>query len=273
MRICRLLILPVALLTLAGCPQSEPEMRTFDESIDSVQSPSTDDSTPTGTHGGENADPVQANESSETTQQPASVATSGEKVPFATDRPPRVPLPEEIEFVTAEGEKLETASGPGLTIPGTDGETSEPREIKLLVTEKDFPRVPPDRVLRVSFDDLDLLKVLNMEPVPVDAGEYLPDWMRELDGERIRIRGFMLPPLRSTGLPGFKLARDNQICCFGRDPKVYDLIPVFLRDGTTTDYIANRPFDVVGTFYIRPSAYRDTLENLYEIEDAEIIER
>ena len=81
----------------------------------------------------------------------------------------------------------------------------------------------------------------------------------------------MYPPDRATGLPGFVLARDNQICCFGRDPKVYDIIPVFLKEGTTTDYIPNRPFDVVGRLFIRPDAYRGKIQNLYEIEEAEVV--
>lgn len=187
-------------------------------------------------------------------------------------RPPRVPEPIRIAMISSNG-----AGGNGsLALAAVGGGTPSPavpREPQLLVPEKEFQRVPPGGALRVSYDDLDLLKVLNMDPVPVDCVDYFPDWLKSLDGARIRIRGFMIPPLRETGLPAFTLARDNQICCFGRDPKVYDVIPVQLKEGTTTDYIPNRPFDVVGRFVIRPQAFRGQLENLYEIEDAEIIAR
>lgn len=185
-------------------------------------------------------------------------------VPPGLPRPP--PVPETIPVAMLD-------RGDEAVLDAPPDQPSQPREPKLLVPEKDFQRVEPNRSLRVSYDDLDLLKVLNMEPVPVDCVDYFPDWLKALDGAQIRIRGFMLPPLRETGLPRFQLARDNQICCFGRDPKVYDLIPVQLKDGVTTDYIPNRPFDVVGRFYIRPDAFRGNLQNLYEIEDAEIIAR
>lgn len=145
------------------------------------------------------------------------------------------------------------------------------REITLLVAENSFQAVGPERAVRVSYDDIDLLKVLNMEPVPVDCADYFPAWLKALDGQRIRIRGFMYPPFEATGLRGFVLARDNDICCFGRDPKRYDVIDVFMRKGVTTDYIQNRPFDVVGVFHIEPEAVRGQLIQLYVIDDATVI--
>jgi len=155
-----------------------------------------------------------------------------------------------------------------------DNKTSTPaetREIKLLVEKPDFRQ--EKGAARVSYDDLDLLKVLNMEPVPTDAVSHFPDWMTALDGEKVTIRGFMYPPFRETGIEFFVLARDNQICCFGRNPKVYDLISVEMREGVTTNYILNRPFDVVGTFHIRPEVDGDELFGLYEITDAQVIDQ
>lgn len=151
-------------------------------------------------------------------------------------------------------------------------EKEEPREIKLLIPEKKFDKASSDGTLRVSYDDFDLLKVLNMQPVPPDAVDYFPEWLEQLDGKRVRVRGFMFPAFQSTGLRGFALARDNQICCFGRDPKVYDLVSVRMREGTTTDYIPpTRSFDVEGTFHIRPDVEDGVLWRLYEIHDAKVI--
>ena len=152
--------------------------------------------------------------------------------------------------------------------------TAAPGGLTVLVPEKTFRGEGSDGTLRVSYDDLDLLKVLNAEVVPVDVVDHMPQWLKGLDGQRIRIRGWMYPPLLSEGLKGFTLARDNQICCFGRDPKPYDLIRVRMRPGVTTDYIANRPFDVVGVFRLDPVAYSaKDWEQLYVIEDAVVIDR
>ena len=44
-------------------------------------------------------------------------------------------------------------------------------KIELLIPEKSFRRERGTDAVRVSYDDIDLLKVLNMEPVPPNAVE------------------------------------------------------------------------------------------------------
>lgn len=145
-------------------------------------------------------------------------------------------------------------------------------KVELLVKEKTFR--PEKGALRVSFDDLDLLKVLNMEPVTDNAEELMPDWLHGLSGKKIRLRGFMYPTYETEGIERFVLARDNQICCFGRDPKVYDLVQVNMKTGKTTNYIpAVRSFDVVGTFQIKMMSEDGKPYGLYFIDQAEVIER
>lgn len=150
---------------------------------------------------------------------------------------------------------------------------SAPKEIKLLVAAKDFVRDNETKALRVTYDDIDLLKILNMEPVPTDAVDHFPGWLKQLNGKRIRIRGFMYPTYSATGLTGFLLARDNGICCFVRKAKIYDLFVVKLAEGETTDYIEGLPFDVVGTFHIDPLVEDDELLHLYRIDEARVIRK
>lgn len=151
---------------------------------------------------------------------------------------------------------------------------AKPRTAELLIPEKTFQRDASSKALRVSFDDLDLLKVLNLEPVTEKGVGLMPDWLKGLNGQRIRLRGFMFPTFEAEGIERFVLARDNQICCFGRDPKVYDLVQVDLRSGKTTNYIpATRAFDVIGRFKIDMVSDDGKPYGLYYIEDAEIIDR
>ncbi|MBL8819191.1 MAG: hypothetical protein JNL58_24385 [Planctomyces sp.] len=166
-----------------------------------------------------------------------------------------------ITGTPAEGISAEQSS----TLP------TEPLEIKLLIPEKMFRPEKNSPALRVSYDDIDLLKVLNMEPVPVNAVEYFPEWLKGLDGATIRIRGFMYPTFEATGLTGFTLARDNGICCFVRQPKIYDIIAVELAPGVTSDYIEGKPFDVEGTFRIQPEADETALYRLFRIENARVL--
>lgn len=132
-----------------------------------------------------------------------------------------------------------------------------------------------DGALRVGFDDLDLLKILKMDPVTPDCVEKMPGWLRGLGGKKVRIRGFMKPSLLLTGIPQFMFVRDTGLCCFGPKGKIYDMIAVTLKPGTTTDYIELRPFDVIGTFKIEMLQLDDdgTIYGLYYIDDAVIVQK
>ncbi len=173
---------------------------------------------------------------------------------------------------------------PEVSLPASSPQTSEPsaeptaakpsNQIEILVKDKKFQTEPKTGALRVSFDDLDLLKVCNMEPVVENAVDLMPDWLKGLNGKTVRIRGFMYPTYETEGIERFVLARDNQICCFGRDPKVYDLVQIDMKPGKTTSYIpATRAFDVVGTLKIQMLAQDGKPYGLYLIDQAIVIDR
>lgn len=146
-------------------------------------------------------------------------------------------------------------------------------EIKLLVPEKRFRTERDTDAIRLSYDDIDLMKVLNMHPVRVNATDYFPDWLKELDGKRVRILGFMYPAYKATGLKRFTLTRDTGACCFGPDPLLYFLIEVNLAEGETTNYIESKRLDVEGTFRIAPESDETELFRLYQLDDAKILTR
>lgn len=160
---------------------------------------------------------------------------------------------------------------PGM-LPGDKLVELEKRVPKLLIPDKTFPKEEGEDEIRVSFDDIDLLKVLNMEPVPEDALEMFPTWLSGLEGRRVHIRGFMFPTLSQSGITYFQHVRDNEICCFGRTPKVYDRISTLLKEGETTEYIQGRPFDVVGTLRIDPIYEDGEWLQLYVLEDAIVLD-
>jgi hypothetical protein len=197
---------------------------------------------------------------------PESPGTTTDKTNTPVD-PPKQDTPQDK---TANG--LSGTDTPPKALPGEDNQTPPvtKRKIKLLVKEKSFKVEGPQGAWRVSYDDFDLLKVLNMDPVPTDAPAHMPGWLKKLDGQRIRVRGFMYPTFQDP-VPAFVLARDNQICCFGRNPKVYDLVRVTMRTGQTSAYIQNRPFDVVGRFHIAEQHEEGKL--LYRLDDAIVIDR
>ncbi len=148
----------------------------------------------------------------------------------------------------------------------------ETRKIELLIRERRLRKERGTPAVRVSFDDIDLLKVLNMEPVPIDAVEYFPEWLKALDGKPVRIRGYMYPTFESTGLKSFAFVRDTGICCFQRKPKIYDIIGITMAEGVTADYMELRPFDVEGIFHVDPQVDANDLSRLYHIDNARVLE-
>ncbi|MBW3539210.1 MAG: hypothetical protein KY476_02975 [Planctomycetes bacterium] len=279
-RICAATAVALAAVLVAGCGQDDTgEFKSYSE-LENGQpvagaddaSPATDDSAATGVAADGPADGEKASNSESLPADGAIAAPtpppSGDGVSSSGDKD---------SASATEQAALAACSTVGLAAADFPVEAprppSPPREIKLLVPHANFRVEGPEGALRISYDDIDLLKVLNMDPVPSNAAEYMPEWLKELDGTRIRIRGFMFPPFQTEGIRHFVLARDNQICCFGRDPKRYDVIDVVMRDGTTTHHIANRPFDVVGVFHISPEADEGGLYQLYVIDDAVVIER
>lgn len=212
----------------------------------------------------------------EPASEPASVETPAEepaeKAIVKNDGPTETPAEESVSSTAGSGD-ADPDSAPETESPEDKAvEKKQPRVVTLLIPDKKFQTEGKgdEKALRVSFDDFDLLKVLNMEPVTEDAPSRMPKWLKDLDGKRIRVRGFMFPPFEEEDIPIFTLARDNQICCFGRNPLVYDLVDVFMRKGETTDYIQNRPFDVVGVFHIGDSIVPG---ELYSMDDAVVIDR
>ncbi len=108
---------------------------------------------------------------------------------------------------------------------------------------------PPRRSSRgpreVTFDDIKL----DMEKGTPFTRDLLPKGVTTLAGERIRIRGYILPSFQQRGLTQFVLVRDNQECCFGPGAALHDCIVVRMQQGRTASF-SIRPVAVAGTFRI-----------------------
>jgi hypothetical protein len=74
--------------------------------------------------------------------------------------------------------------------------------------------------------------------------------IEKLEGQRVRIRGYMLPSFQQSGIKQFVLVRDNMECCFGPGAALYDCIIVEMVNDQSCDFSV-RPIAVEGTFSIR----------------------
>ena len=135
----------------------------------------------------------------------------------------------------------------GLTLcPGCDEAAAPPPIGSIGAGEK--AAVEPSKPLALvdqTFDDIKF----DIEPDGDFERSMLTDEIRELDGRRIRIRGYILPTAQKRGIREFVLVRDNQECCFGPGAALYDCILVTMEPGATTEFTV-RPIAVEGEFRV-----------------------
>jgi len=155
---------------------------------------------------------------------------------------------------------------------GTPAAVAGSGEVDPTQPPRTFAVEGPDGALRINFGDLDLQKLLNMNSIAAGCVEKMPQWLKGLVGKKVRIRGFMKPGNLTEGIPQFVFVRSTDLCCFEPKGRVDHLIATTLKAGATTEYIAFKPFDVVGTFRIDLIQLDDGLIILlYHIDDAVII--
>ena len=209
-----------------------------------------------------------------TAETPPDVAIEAGRVTGAVVSGPAIAEVKSKDVPEDENAEPETTDSSPEGTPGTsvsaETEAGNAQPIKLLIPHRQFRT--EGKSVRATFDDIDLLKVLNMDPVPRDAAEHFPDWLSDLDGKRVRIRGYMRPDFYVEDITEFLFVRDNGECCYGPLPKVYDMIAVQLADGESTDLIEGTPFDVEGTFRIEPHADEVELYALFFIDEGVIIQ-
>jgi hypothetical protein len=131
----------------------------------------------------------------------------------------------------------------------------------------------PERALRINFSDLDLLTLANVEVVTPDVANSLPDSVKGLDGQIVRLRGYMKTTAIDTGIGQFLFVRSTDMCCFGPKGRVDHLASVILKAGTTTDFIDLQLFDVQGRFRIEVGDVDGVVTRMYHLDDAAIIQR
>lgn len=172
------------------------------------------------------------------------------------------------DFAGSNGSPADATSQP----PAASGNgANNPPE---LAKERKFKVEGPDGALRITYDDLDVKKLLNYDNVIPGTDEKLPSWVKALNGKTIRLRGYMKPGFQSEDITQFVLARDTGACCFGPKPRIDYLILVELAPGKTTPLLPLRPFDVVGKFRIELSQLDDgTIYSLYFIDQATLIDK
>ncbi len=104
-----------------------------------------------------------------------------------------------------------------------------------------------DQLVLITFDDLEL----KMAKDSVFDRSLLTDRVKELDGHRVRIRGFIYPSImQQSGITKFPLVKNTQ-CKFGPGGIAHHLIVVEMQEGSSTSFTV-RAVAVEGRLSLSP---------------------
>ena len=146
----------------------------------------------------------------------------------------------------ASPNETKPADGPAATDDSPAAAAAEETAKTQSEASKPAAEARPAAIADITFDDIKF----DIQPDEPFKRSMLTEKIEKLGGRPIRIRGFILPSFKQTGLTQFVLVRDNLSCCFGPGAALYDCIVVEMKPGKSTDY-SLYPVAVEGTFTIR----------------------
>jgi len=118
----------------------------------------------------------------------------------------------------------------------------------------------------ISFDDLKI----DIDPASRFESSMLTDDIEQLDGQLVRIRGYMWPSFKRTGIKAFVLLLNTQ-CKYGsaKDP-IWCNIRVTMDEGETASY-STRPMTLEGRLHVDLVKGDKYDISLYKMEDARVV--
>jgi hypothetical protein len=119
----------------------------------------------------------------------------------------------------------------------------------------------------ITFNDLKF----EMEKSETFDRAMLTDKINGYHGGKVKIRGYIRPNFKQTGITKFIFVRDNKECCFGPQAAIFDNILVRLGKDQSVNYTV-RPVTVEGNFVLKEYLGPDgKVWSLYRMYDAEVV--
>ena len=160
----------------------------------------------------------------------------------------------------------------GLFLPALPGVMSAATEVA------GPPAEMVDGYLKTSFEQLSTFKIT---PPPFDAntkpgsdgpslGEQIPNAIRNLDGRKAIVTGFMLPIKMEGGLvTEFLLMRSQMMCCYGVVPQVNEW--VLVRMGKGVHQLMDVPVSFGGQLHVKELYENGFLTAIYQLDGDKIL--
>ena len=118
----------------------------------------------------------------------------------------------------------------------------------------------------LTFDDLKF----DMKKTEAFDRKMLSSKINSYHGGKVKIRGYIRPNFKQSGITKFIFVRDNKECCFGPQAAIFDNILVRLERGNSTNYTV-RPVTIEGDFVLKEYHGEDgNVWSLYRMYNAKI---
>ncbi len=117
-----------------------------------------------------------------------------------------------------------------------------------------------------GFERLSFRWLAQQKPIVEDGQTRIADEAKELDGQKIFVKGYMYPEKSQKDLKRFVLCKDTGQCCFGGKPALTDLILVEFVNDTRAQFRELTLVSVAGTFHAKKIVVGGELVALYTLE-------
>ncbi|MCY3020500.1 MAG: DUF3299 domain-containing protein [Planctomycetota bacterium] len=102
--------------------------------------------------------------------------------------------------------------------------------------------------------------------------DQIPKPIRELNGKKVAVQGFMVPFRMQRGaLKSFQLVKDRSLCCFGRDPRINDVVHVTMAGGRSTAWVNDQAITVFGIIEVGELVENGVLQSIYRLRAEEVV--
>lgn len=123
-------------------------------------------------------------------------------------------------------------------------------------------------------DDLLAPKADQLDAATAQTDAMIPDGIRKLNGQRVAIRGFMLP-LRVEGgtVTELLILRDQSMCCYGTTPKFNEWVSVKMKKTAGgVKPVMDQPVLLFGTLNIGSERDHGYLMSIYRLDGEKMAE-
>lgn len=103
-----------------------------------------------------------------------------------------------------------------------------------------------------------------------DGLKGMPKRVKDLDGKKVLMSGFMLPIDEVQNIKEFLLVQSLWSCCYGQPPDINGIVRVVMPKTKTTDYFFD-PLKVIGRFKVEATVIDGYCVDIYQL-DVESIE-